>query len=75
MVFVIYAANKPLTRDHRRVFVSGDTLDFIYLRVEKMKPGVDLDEALSEAKPLQGETVLNSFDDRDLATKEPHHAD
>lgn len=75
MIFVVYAANKPLTRDHRRVFVSGDSLDFVYIRVEKMKPNVDIDEALSEAKPLPGETVLNSFDDRDQAIKETRHAD
>jgi hypothetical protein len=55
--FILYSSTEKLSNAHR--LVTGKGQPKIYVRAKVVKG--DIGEALASARPLKGETVLNSI--------------
>lgn len=55
---ILYGSNKQYSNAHKRVHNAGQPEYFVRMQVH---PGT-LDDALAAAKPLSGETVLNTVE-------------
>lgn len=60
MTAILYAAKSKLTEKHCVVFVPDRTWPIVYIRMEVLK--ASLVDALAMAKPMEGETVLNTIE-------------
>lgn len=56
--YILYGSDKQYSAGHKRVHSSGQPPYFVRMEVH---PGT-LDQALAEAKPIRGETVLNTIE-------------
>jgi hypothetical protein len=60
ITLTIYGSEKRLTAQHQRVHPN------YFVRIKRSNEGPDF--ALAEARPMEGETVLNSVEIEDVST-------